>query len=71
MLLLQAGQLYYPDQGMNKEEWFPEDIFSAKPITYFTAGKNRIMSDGSHGNLIKPSHSSICQSISSTINNVT
>lgn len=71
MLLLQVGQLHYPDQGMNKEEWFPKENLSAKPIIYFTVGKNRIVSDGSNGNLIKPSHSTIHQSISSANNYVT
>lgn len=66
MLLLQAGQLNYPDQGMNKQEWFPKENLSAKSIMYFTAGKNRIMSDGFHENLIKSLHSTIHQSISST-----
>lgn len=32
MLLLQAGQLHYPDEKMNKEEWFPRENLSAKPI---------------------------------------
>lgn len=32
MLLLQAGQLHYPDEEMNKEEWFPRANLSAKPI---------------------------------------
>lgn len=59
MLLLQAGQLHYPDDCMNEEEYFPKENFSAKPIIYFTAGQNRTVSDGSHGPLIKPLHSTI------------
>lgn len=71
MLLLQAGRLHYPHQGMNKEEWFPKENLSTKPSIHFTFGKNRIVSDGSQGNLIKQSHCTIHQSIFSITNNVT
>lgn len=70
MLLLQAGQLNYPEQGLNKAEWFPKENLSAKPIIYFTVDKNRIVSVVSHGNLIKPSHLTIHQSLLSTTTTV-
>lgn len=42
MLLLQAGQPHYLDQGMNKEECFPKQNLTAKPVMYFTIDKSEL-----------------------------